>query len=446
MKKSLFNIFLSLVALPTCALAANVAVIDSGTDFAHNWLKDKAWVNLNEVNGNLIDDDRNGKVDDINGWNFVENSPNVFYREHLQTINPIIYKVFEVLARMQLGRATPEDVEFWKTNVTSLPAEQKKALIGQLNFYGEYAHSTHCSGIIARENPDSILLSARMFQDKLPPVYDGKNVAYDALAKNFNKTFVNISKYITEANMEVANMSIGTPLPALATKFLALTGNKNPTPEEIKAETYKLYGAFAKTAKPWVDASPNVLFVIAAGNDHNDNDNLPYFPANLSEENTITIAASNGYQQIADFSNYGKTTVHVAAPGVGIDSSVPGLNLNQTLPMSGTSMAAPFVSGVASKIRDLNGKLTPKEVKEILMGTVDKKEWLKDKVVTSGVVNPERAYKASEYAKGMPLADAMKKARVEVADKPEIPSTYGLPKNKVQVTPEMEAWSKQFVF
>ncbi len=123
MKKSLFNIFLSLVALPTCALAANVAVIDSGTDFAHNWLKDKAWVNLNEVNGNLIDDDRNGKVDDINGWNFVENSPNVFYREHLQTINPIIYKVFEVLARMQLGRATPEDVEFWKTNVTSLPAE-----------------------------------------------------------------------------------------------------------------------------------------------------------------------------------------------------------------------------------------------------------------------------------------------------------------------------------
>lgn len=449
MKRSLFNIFLSLIAIPASTLAANVAVIDSGTDYAHNWLKDKTWVNHNEVNGNMIDDDKNGKVDDINGWNFAENSPNVFYREHLSTINPIIFKVFETLSRIQLNRATPEDVKFWKDNVTSLPQDKKNALLAQLNFYGEYAHSTHCSGIIAKVNDDSILLSARIFPDKLPPEYDGKakNVLYDVFAGQFNKTFINIGKYLNEANMEVANMSIGTPLPALAQKYLALAGNKNPTPEQIRAETLKIFTAFETKAKPWVDGTPGVLFVIAAGNDHNDNDNLPYFPANLKAENTITVAASNGYEQIADFSNYGKTSVHVAAPGVAIDSSVPGLNLNQTLPMSGTSMAAPFVTGVASKIKDYNFKLSAKEVKEILMGTVDKKDWLKEKVITSGIVNPERAYKAAEYAKGMSLADAIKRARIEVQDKPELPSSYGLPqKNKVSITPEMESWAKQLVF
>ncbi len=449
MKKSLLNIFLSLITIPVSTLAANVAVIDSGTDFNHNWLKDKAWINYNEVQNNMIDDDRNGKVDDINGWNFAENSPTIFYREHLDTINPIIFKVFETLSRIQLNRATPEDVTFWKDNISSLPQDKRNALFAQLNYYGEYAHSTHCSGIIAKVNNDSILLSARIFPDNLPPEYDKKvkNILYDVFAGQFNKTFIDIGKYLNETNMEVANMSIGTPLPALAQKYLALRGNKNPTPEQIKAETLKIFKSFEKKAKPWVDGTPGVLFVIAAGNDHNDNDHLPYFPANLKAENTITVAASNGYQQIADFSNYGKTSVHVAAPGVAIESSVPGLNLNQTLPMSGTSMAAPYVSGVASKIKDYNFKLTAKEVKEILMETVDKKEWLKEKVVASGIVNAERAYKAAGYAKEMPLADAINRARLEIQDKPELPFSYSLPqKLQVSITPEMKYWAKQLVF
>src|SRR5690606_10906985 len=114
--------------------------------------------------------------------------------------------------------------------------------------------------------------------------------------------------------------------------------------------------------------APNTLFVLAAGNDGMDNDRFPTAPANVKLDNAITVAATMNNEDLASFSNYGARMVDVAAPGVGILSSVPG---NDRLHLSGTSQAAPYVSNVAGRIVDANLALRPAQIRTILMETVD---------------------------------------------------------------------------
>ena len=123
-------------------------------------------------------------------------------------------------------------------------------------------------------------------------------------------------------------------------------------------------------------------------------------------------------------------------------SSVPGPTLDMELPMSGTSMAAPFVTMVASKIKDINPALTPLEMKKILMGTVDKKSWLTDHVVSGGVVNFNRAYSAAKLTLSLSVDEAISNARVDIRDIVEAKRK----KSSVRITKEMKELAEQFIF
>jgi len=107
--------------------------------------------------------------------------------------------------------------------------------------------------------------------------------------------------------------------------------------------------------------------------------------------------------------------VDVAAPGVAIRSSAPG---NEYIQVSGTSQAAPFVAGVAGKIIDTNPELSPLEVKKIIMGTVDKKDFLAGKVITNGIVNLGRAIRAADISRTSSVDEAIKVSLNEVNDVP----------------------------
>lgn len=425
--------------LGSTAFAANVAIVDSGTDFSHASLNGRAWVNPGEIAGNLVDDDRNKKVDDVVGWNFAENYGRVFYGNHTTAIAPITYKIFEVLAHQQAGTSSPDDLRFWEENVTSLPAAQKTALLAHLNYYGQYAHGTHVSGIVAALSPQSRLMSARVFADSLPEGYEHRtslqpfaltDVLYKFLATMTNGMFDQVAQYLGEKQMDVANYSLGVPLQMIAKSVLALRGINNPTPEQLSEETKKAFKQYGPKGLAWMKASPKTLFVIAAGNDGTDNDALPAFPANVRAPNAITVAASSGFNGLAKFSNYGIESVDVAAPGVAIRSSVPATDHTMMLPMSGTSMAAPYVTGVAAAIKDVNPALTAEQIRAILMGTVDLKAWLKGKVISGGVVNKTRAYVAAAKAKTVSLEQAIGDARVAVADVPETATGFAVQSDK----------------
>ena len=131
-----------------------------------------------------------------------------------------------------------------------------------------------------------------------------------------------------------------------------------------------------------------VLFIAAAGNDSSDNDTTPEFPGGFNTANMIAVAATDSSDGMASFSNYGKTTVHVGAPGVDVFSSVPA---NKYGKMSGTSMACPHVAGAAALLWSAHRDWTYKQVKDRLIETVDKIPALAGKTLSGGRINVLKA-------------------------------------------------------
>lgn len=123
------------------------------------------------------------------------------------------------------------------------------------------------------------------------------------------------------------------------------------------------------------------LFVAAAGNDNSNNDTTPSYPASYDLDNIVAVAATDDNDVRAGFSNYGTTSVDLAAPGVNILSTLPGSGYGY---LSGTSMATPHVAGAAAVLASANPGLTVAELKDRLLRGVD---GLGLPVVTAGRLN-----------------------------------------------------------
>ena len=121
----------------------------------------------------------------------------------------------------------------------------------------------------------------------------------------------------------------------------------------------------------------------------------PQYPASLQLDNIISVASTNAGDTFASvYSNFGPVSVDVAAPGTNILSVYPN---NYLAYLSGTSMAAPHVSGIAAVMRGLNPTLSFAETKTIIMNTVDQRPTLAGRVATAGRVNFAKAVKAAQF-------------------------------------------------
>jgi thermitase len=127
-----------------------------------------------------------------------------------------------------------------------------------------------------------------------------------------------------------------------------------------------------------------ITFIAAAGNDGSNNDGTPSYPASYDLPNVISVAATDNRDQLASFSNYGRTKVHVAAPGVKIYSTSKD---GGYAVMSGTSMATPHVAGIAALMLSANPSLTYEQIKDTLIRSSDKVRALSRKVASKGRVN-----------------------------------------------------------
>ena len=156
------------------------------------------------------------------------------------------------------------------------------------------------------------------------------------------------------------------------------------------------YGQALKGAIVRADAAGH-LFVAAAGNDGKNNDATPQYPASYNNPNIISVAATDDNDALASFSNYGASSVDVAAPGVNILSTRPH---NSYGIYSGTSMATPRVTGVAALIKSQHPAIDDAQLKAQILQYVEGKSGLQGKVVTGGRLN---AY--ASLAQGAPPDD-----------------------------------------
>lgn len=136
-------------------------------------------------------------------------------------------------------------------------------------------------------------------------------------------------------------------------------------------------------------------FVAAAGNTGGNNDVQPMYPASYSAPNLAAIAATTDLDSLASFSNYGVSSVHLGSPGVFIMSTVPGGGYGSS---SGTSMAAPFVSGVAALMLVESPEMMGPQLREIILGQADSVSSLNAKLVTGSRVNVYNAVEAAKTA------------------------------------------------
>lgn len=195
----------------------------------------------------------------------------------------------------------------------------------------------------------------------------------------------------------------------MACKFLASNGSGSESDAadciEFIRQTKATFGAAANVrvlSNSWggtddaqvlhdaIDSAnaAGMLFVAAAGNSNSNNDVTPFYPANYTSPNVLSVAASDANDNKAGFSCYGKTTVDLAAPGVGILSTLPGGGYGWK---SGTSMATPHVAGVAYYLLSLNPNLTTQQLKDTLMNTVDTLSQWSNLTVTGGRLNMYKA-------------------------------------------------------
>ena len=145
-------------------------------------------------------------------------------------------------------------------------------------------------------------------------------------------------------------------------------------------------GGFSQALNDAIAASGDagILFVAAAGNSAANNDATPYYPASYELANIIAVAATDQTDALASFTNYGATTVDLAAPGVSILSTYPG---NTYSSMSGTSMATPHVSGVAALAWSYAPSASYQQIRSALLDGVDPLPELSDVTVSGGRLN-----------------------------------------------------------
>lgn len=442
--KNLLMTLMSLVLLCkslSVFAGVKIAVIDSGTDIKHEMLKDKIWFNEKENPTTAKDDDGNDYPNDMNGWNFAENNNQLIdYSFESLYSNTDLFKYFEVQKRQFQMRTTNDDLAW-------LEAKKKDAkFLGDLATFGNFVHGTHVAGITTLFAKNAEVIGMKLLPTKSPlpprpappanpngsrtwgggsknpdPVTSGKRIEMikqllTQLAILNAQNLETIGKYVEWTKAEVANGSFGIgPMQSkMIIGFLfKVMFFRAPVESELSPLITHFLTEVNKAQKSFVNSSIDTLFVFAAGNDGSDNDKFPSAPASVGGDNVVSVAASYGNISLAKFSNYGKTKVDLAAPGVFIKSSIP---LNRYLEVSGTSQASPRVAAAAARVIEINEKLSPKEVKRILMETVDYKEFLKDKVVSGGVLNQKRAEFVADYSLNTSLDEALIMGRTKVKD------------------------------
>ncbi|MFZ2784236.1 MAG: S8 family serine peptidase [Sediminibacterium sp.] len=433
-----------------------VAVLDSGVDTTHEDLKKNLWRNPKEIPGNGIDDDKNGYIDDIYGWNFLGGKDGRSIKKAADEKARVYHRWKDQFAGKtidtnQLSKKEAENYHIWMKAAAGMnfsQEEQMDVMFIELTAKAMRRHDKIIRQEMAREeytceqlekfNPITktgrdakigYLTCIKMMgidpEEKntstlgeLEEYIEGKKSSFESKEKapyNYRAEIVQ-DNYYNFSDRFYGNNDVMGPGPMHGTHVSGIIGaqrNNNlgvdgvadlvkimmlrivPDGDEYDKDValairYAVdngakvinmsFGKSYSPEKNWVDSAvryaeqQDVLLVHASGNDAEDIDVSENYPSPWLEQwktrasNFITVGASSDIKLsnsiAADFSNYGKETVDVFAPGVKIYSTIPGGNQYGNL--KGTSMATPIVSGLAAMLRSYYPGLSAVEVKRII--------------------------------------------------------------------------------
>ncbi|HOX03547.1 MAG: S8 family serine peptidase [Verrucomicrobia bacterium] len=281
-----------------------VAVIDTGVEWNHPDLAANIYLNEKEFEGIPgVDDDGNGYVDDIRGWDFVASDND------------------------------PMD---------------------------ESGHGTHVAGVVGAVGNNGIGVAGIQWQGRILPLrFIGASGGYvsDAIAA---------IEYAVAMGARISNNSWG-------------------------GTTYSsaLYDAIRNAG------AAGHLFVAAAGNNGQNSDDAPFYPAAYDLDCIASVAAVDSALNRAGFSNYGAESVDLGAPGVGICSLAAGGTYGY---MSGTTVAAPYAAGVAALVVSVMPEADAAAVRDRLFSTVRPLPSLQGITTTGGMVDAAAAVASQEDA------------------------------------------------
>ncbi len=428
-----------------------VAVIDSGIEIDHEDLKPQIWTNPKEKAGNGIDDDNNGYVDDIHGWNILGDTNeeqleltrivsrgddgSAEYKRALKELEEKRAELEPLKGRLQLLHDAHNTVAkyvkketFTKDDLDKIgsdaPAEVAKARnIGYMLVSGGGAAADYLKEfedyvngqLNYNLNPD---FKGRKTNDDIFDINDKNYGNSDVMGnRDHAKHGTHVAGIIAQtrhngiggdgvASNNVEIMSVRA-VPdgdeydkdvALAIRYAADNGAK-----VINGS----FGKYFEQNSKWVQdaikyaADKDVLIIVAAGNDAMDlnpeGEDVKRYPNDRIEgtdtevaDNFLVVGALNpafGEKMVANFSNFGYKDVDVFAPGVKIYATVPYGKYEY---LQGTSMASPNAAGVAAMIRSYYPNLTAAQVKQIMK---DSGVPVNQKVIVSGDAADKRDFK-----------------------------------------------------